>query len=600
MTFLRAVLNRSVVNDMTTQSLRELRTLSLLDSSRPVSKYDKWRRKSLTKAPEPPAVSMVSARLQGSPFGSSKRKNSRLVSEEDREHLRQILEKELEEKEQKAREPAEPAEHNPQPPVSTVSTISAPGFADDLKKPAVSVPPSTPPVSTVSTISGGGNPMKSVEMMETVESDASSVGSLPPLDSFLEDSAVKPEKPKISTVTTFSTIPNASNSMEEGQSSSDEERNAALLEQFEKEMGISGIPKKDPISQSLGLPDGMNEMGLYVDETPAPNPLERFQLMDCLVQLEETWKSEAAAKRPAPRYVQTSSYSRGSQPTNRRALSPALSSSRQPISRAPKEDSIRKGVSASKMPAAGKTAVSPKLGVASKGVSAGKTAVSPRLGVSSKAVSPKGTAGKTALRNSPASNSYTNGPNSYNNGPNSYNNGPNSHTNGPNSYNSGPNSHTNGPNASSPLKASNPSGAASSAIAGSNAAAAASKFSYFSSYGAASAASPALSASNPPKPASSASTNPMNSMNPMNPMNPSNSMNPMNPMNPSIPSIPSIPSGSLGPSLRSLDSGTLKKEPSGAQPRRPQFSPRQRAGKDPILSAVPGSPGSPGRSEARK
>ena len=576
MTFLRAVLNRSVVNDMTTQSLRELRTLSLLDSSRPVSKYDKWRRKSLTKAPEPPAVSMVSARLQGSPFGSSKRKNSRLVSEEDREHLRQILEKELEEKEQKAREPAEPAEHNPQPPVSTVSTISAPGFADDLKKPAVSTTPSTPPVSTVSTVStipGGGNPMKSVEMMETVESDASSVGSLPPLDSFLEDSAVKPEKPKISTVTTFSTIPNASNSMEEGQSSSDEERNAALLEQFEKEMGISGIPKKDPISQSLGLPDGMNEMGLYVDETPAPNPLERFQLMDCLVQLEETWKSEAAAKRPAPRYVQTSSYSRGSQPTNRRALSPALSSSRQPISRAPKEDSIRKGVSASKMPAAGKTAVSPKLGVASKGVSAGKTAVSPRLGVSSKAVSPKGTAGKTALRNAPSSNSYNSGPNSYNNGPNS---------------------HTNGPNASSPLKASNPSCAASSAIAGSNASAAASKFSYFSSYGAASAASPALSASNPPKPASSASTNPMNPMNPMN------SMNPMNPMNPSIPSIPSIPSGSLGPSLRSLDSGTLKKEPSGAQPRRPQFSPRQRAGKDPILSAVPGSPGSPGRSEARK
>ena len=103
MTFLRAVLNRSVVNDMTTQSLRELRTLSLLNSSRPVSKYDKWRRKSLTKAPEPPAVSMVSARLQGSPFGSSKRKNSRLVSEEDREHLRQILEKELEEKEQKAK-----------------------------------------------------------------------------------------------------------------------------------------------------------------------------------------------------------------------------------------------------------------------------------------------------------------------------------------------------------------------------------------------------------------------------------------------------------------------------------------------------------------
>ena len=564
MTFLRAVLNRSVVNDMTTQSLRELRTLSLLNSSRPVSKYDKWRRKSLTKAPEPPAVSMVSARLQGSPFGSSKRKNSRLVSEEDREHLRQILEKELEEKEQKAREPAEPAEHNPQPPVSTVSTISAPGFADDLKNPAVSVPPSTPPVSTISTVStipGGGNPMKSVEMMETVESDASSVGSLPPLDSFLEDSAVKPEKPKISTVTTFSTIPNASNSMEEGQSSSDEERNASLLEQFEKEMGISGIPKKDPISQSLGLPDGMNEMGLYVDETPAPNPLERFQLMDCLVQLEETWKSEAAAKRPAPRYVQTSSYSRGSQPTNRRALSPALSSSRQPISRAPKEDSIRKGVSASKMPAAGKTAVSPKLGVASKGVSAGKTAVSPRLGVSSKAVSPKGTAGKTALRNAPSSNSYNSGPNSYNNGPNS---------------------HTNGPNASSPLKASNPSGAASSAIAGSNAAAAASKFSYFSSYGAASAASPALSASNPPKPASSASTNPMNSSNSMNP------------------SIPSIPSGSLGPSLRSLDSGTLKKEPSGAQPRRPQFSPRQRAGKDPILSAVPGSPGSPGRSEARK
>ena len=573
MTFLRAVLNRSVVNDMTTQSLRELRTLSLLNSSRPVSKYDKWRRKSLTKAPEPPAVSMVSARLQGSPFGSSKRKNSRLVSEEDREHLRQILEKELEEKEQKAREPAEPAEHNPQPPVSTVSTISAPGFADDLKKPAVSVPPSTPPISTISTVStilGGGNPMKSVEMMETVESDASSVGSLPPLDSFLEDSAVKPEKPKISTVTTFSTIPNASNSMEEGQSSSDEERNAALLEQFEKEMGISGIPKKDPISQSLGLPDGMNEMGLYVDETPAPNPLERFQLMDCLVQLEGTWKSEAAAKRPAPRYVQTSSYSRGSQPTNRRALSPALSSSRQPISRAPKEDLNRKGVSASKMPAAGKTAVSPKLGVASKGVSAGKTAVSPRLGVSSKAVSPKGTAGKTALRNAPSSNSYNSGPNSYNNGPNS---------------------HTNGPNASSPLKASNPSGAASSAIAGSNAAAAASKFSYFSSYGAASAASPALSASNPPKPASSASTNPMN---------PSNSMNPSNPMNPSIPSIPSIPSGSLGPSLRSFDSGTLKKEPSGAQPRRPQFSPRQRAGKDPILSAVPGSPGSPGRSEARK
>lgn len=595
MTFLRAVLNRSVVNDMTTQSLRELRTLSLLNSSRPVSKYDKWRRKSLTKAPEPPAVSMVSARLQGSPFGSSKRKNSRLVSEEDREHLRQILEKELEEKEQKAREPAEPAEHNPQPPVSTVSTISAPGFADDLKNPAVSVPPSTPPVSTISTVStipGGGNPMKSVEMMETVESDASSVGSLPPLDSFLEDSAVKPEKPKISTVTTFSTIPNASNSMEEGQSSSDEERNASLLEQFEKEMGISGIPKKDPISQSLGLPDGMNEMGLYVDETPAPNPLERFQLMDCLVQLEETWKSEAAAKRPAPRYVQTSSYSRGSQPTNRRALSPALSSSRQPISRAPKEDSIRKGVSASKMPAAGKTAVSPKLGVASKGVSAGKTAVSPRLGVSSKAVSPKGTAGKTALRNSPASNSYTNGPNSYNNGPNSY-------TSGPNSYN-GPNSHTNGPNASSPLKASNPSGAASSAIAGSNAAAAASKFSYFSSYGAASAASPALSASNPPKPASSASTNPMNPSNPSNPSNSMNPSNPSNPMNPSIPSIPSIPSGSLGPSLRSLDSGTLKKEPSGAQPRRPQFSPRQRAGKDPILSAVPGSPGSPGRSEARK
>ena len=258
MTFLRAVLNRSVVNDMTTQSLRELRTLSLLNSSRPVSKYDKWRRKSLTKAPEPPAVSMVSARLQGSPFGSSKRKNSRLVSEEDREHLRQILEKELEEKEQKAREPAEPAEHNPQPPVSTVSTISAPGFADDLKKPAVSVPPSTPPVSTISTVStipGGGNPMKSVEMMETVESDASSVGSLPPLDSFLEDSAVKPEKPKISTVTTFSTIPNASNSMEEGQSSSDEERNASLLEQFEKEMGMSGIPKKDPkmgVAESTG------------------------------------------------------------------------------------------------------------------------------------------------------------------------------------------------------------------------------------------------------------------------------------------------------------------------------------------------------------
>ena len=203
-------------------------------------------------------------------------------------------------------------------------------------------------------------------------------------------------------------------------------------------------------------------------------------------------------------------------------------------------------------------------------------------------------AGKTALRNAPSSNSYNSGPNSYNNGPNSYNNGPNSHTNGPNSYNNGPNSHTNGPSASSPLKASNPSCAASSAIAGSNAAAAASKFSYFSSYGAASAASPALSASNPPKPASSASTNPMNSMNS------SNSMNPSNPMNPSIPSIPSIPSGSLGPSLRSLDSGTLKKEPSGAQPRRPQFSPRQRAGKDPILSAVPGSPGSPGRSEARK
>ena len=248
-------------------------------------------------------MSMVSARLQGSPFGSSKRKNSRLVSEEDREHLRQILEKELEEKEQKAREPresrepTEPSEHNPQPPVSTVSTVStvSPGtagsFADDLTPPAVSSTIPTLPVSTVSTVLGGGNPVKTVEIMETVESDGSSVGSLPPLDSFLEDSAVKGEKPKISTVTTFSTIPNASNSMEEGQISSDEERTGSLLEQFEKEMGISGIPKKDPISQSLELPDGMNEMGLYVDETPAPNPLssctsppERFPRGDGCVQ----------------------------------------------------------------------------------------------------------------------------------------------------------------------------------------------------------------------------------------------------------------------------------------------------------------------------
>ena len=536
---------------------------------------------------------MVSARLQGSPFGSSKRKNSRLVSEEDREHLRQILEKELEEKEQKAREPresrepTEPSEHNPQPPVSTVSTVSpgtAGSFADDLTPPAVSSTIPTLPVSTVSTVLGGGNPVKTVEIMETVESDGSSVGSLPPLDLFLEDSAVKGEKPKISTVTTFSTIPNASNSMEEGQISSDEERTGSLLEQFEKEMGISGIPKKDPISQSLELPDGMNEMGLYVDETPAPNPLERFQLMNCLVQLEETWKSEAAAKRPVPRYVQTSSYSRGNQPTNRRALSPALSSSRQPISRAPKEDSIRKGVSATKMPASGKTAVSPKLGVSTKGVSAGK-AVSPRLGVPAKPVSPKGTAGKANRRNSPINNSYNNGPNSYNNGPNSYNNGPNSY---------------NGPNSSNPSNASNPPMAASSASVSASASASAlasasasaSKFSYFSAYGAAPAAP---SASNPPKPAPSAAAAPLATLAPATPANPAGT--PPNPANPLGSLTPS------GPSLRSVDSGTLKKESSGSQPRRAQFSPLQRTAKEPMLGAAfasPGSPGSPGRSEARK
>ena len=533
---------------------------------------------------------MVSARLQGSPFGSSKRKNSRLVSEEDREHLRQILEKELEEKEQKAREPresrepTEPSEHNPQPPVSTVSTVStvSPGtagsFADDLTPPAVSSTIPTPPVSTVSTVLGGGNPLKTVEIMETVESDGSSVGSLPPLDSFLEDSAVKGEKPKISTVTTFSTIPNASNSMEEGQISSDEGRTGSLLEQFEKEMGISGIPKKDPISQSLELPDGMNEMGLYVDETPAPNPLERFQLMNCLVQLEETWKSEAAAKRPVPRYVQTSSYSRGNQPTNRRALSPALSSSRQPISRAPKEDSIRKGVSATKMPASGKTAVSPKLGVSTKGVSAGK-AVSPRLGVPAKPVSPKGTAGKANRRNSPINNSYNNGPNSYNNGPNSYNNGPNS---------SNPSNASNPPMAASSVSAS--ASASASALASASASASASKFSYFSAYGAAPAAP---SASNPPKPApSSAAAAPLAPLAPATPAGtPPNPANPLGSLSPS------------GPSLRSVDSGTLKKESSGSQPRRAQFSPLQRTAKEPMLGAAfasPGSPGSPGRSEARK
>ena len=529
-------------------------------------------------------MSMVSARLQGSPFGSSKRKNSRLVSEEDREHLRQILEKELEEKEQKAREPresrepTEPSEHNPQPPVSTVSTVSpgaAGSFADDLTPPAVSSTIPTPPVSTVSTVStvlGGGNPLKTEEIMETVESDGSSVGSLPPLDSFLEDSAVKGEKPKNSTVTTFSTIPNASNSMEEGQISSDEERTGSLLEQFEKEMGISGIPKKDPISQSLELPDGMNEMGLYVDETPAPNPLERFQLMNCLVQLEETWKSEAAAKRPVPRYVQTSSYSRGNQPTNRRALSPALSSSRQPISRAPKEDSIRKGVSATKMPASGKTAVSPKLGISTKGVSAGK-AVSPRLGVPAKPVSPKGTAGKANRRNSPINNSYNNGPNSYNNGPNSYNNGPNS---------------SNPSNASNPPMAASSVSASASALA--SASASASKFSYFSAYGAAPAAP---SASNPPKPApSAAAAAPLAPLAPATPAGtPPNPANPLGSLSPS------------GPSLRSVASGTLKKESSGSQPRRAQFSPLQRTAKEPMLGAAfasPGSPGSPGRSEARK
>ena len=59
-------------------------------------------------------------------------------------------------------------------------------------------------------------------------------------------------------------------------------------------------------------------------------------------ELEQKQKSEAAAKRPAPRYVQTSSYSRGNQPSNRRALSPALSASRPPISRGSKEDSLRK------------------------------------------------------------------------------------------------------------------------------------------------------------------------------------------------------------------------------------------------------------------
>ena len=238
MTFLRAVLNRSVVNDMTTQSLRELR-IFFAPRSPPVSKYDKWRRKSLTKAPESPAVNMVSARLQSSPFGSSKRKNSRLVSEEDREHLRQILEKELEEKEQKSREP------NPLPPVSTVSTVSGVGFSDEAKKTAVSPSasaPTVPAVSTTSTVStvpeSGVDAAKNVETVETVETaeSESSVGSLPPLDSFLEDSAVKEEKPKISTVTTFSTIPNASNSMEEGQISSDEERNSVLQElaQFDR------------------------------------------------------------------------------------------------------------------------------------------------------------------------------------------------------------------------------------------------------------------------------------------------------------------------------------------------------------------------------
>ena len=253
MTFLRAVLNRSVVNDLTTQSLRELSdsTLSVLLL---VSKYDKWRRKSLTKSPEIPAVSMVSARLQGSPFGSSKRKNSRIVSEEDREHLRQLLKKELEEKEKKTRASNEQKAEEPVPAA----------------------------------------PLPTEEAQATSEEE--------PAEVFKE------------------------------------------FEKFEKEMGISDIPKEEPKLESTPpLPKGMNEMGLYVDETPEPNPIERFHLMDLLVSLEESWKAEAAAKRPAPRYAQTNSYSRGNTRPSHRTLSPGVSA-RAPLTRAPKEDPAQKRV----------------------------------------------------------------------------------------------------------------------------------------------------------------------------------------------------------------------------------------------------------------
>ena len=253
MTFLRAVLNRSVVNDLTTQSLREL-SCSTLSVSLLVSKYDKWRRKSLTKSPEIPAVSMVSARLQGSPFGSSKRKNSRLVSEEDREHLRQLLKKELEEKEKKTRASNEQKTEDPVPAV----------------------------------------PLPTEEAQATSEEE--------PAEVFKE------------------------------------------FEKFEKEMGISDIPKEEPkLAAAPPLPSGMNEMGLYVDETPEPNPIERFHLMDLLVSLEESWKAEAAAKRPAPRYAQTNSYSRGNAYPSHRTLSPGVSA-RAPLARAPKEDPVRKRV----------------------------------------------------------------------------------------------------------------------------------------------------------------------------------------------------------------------------------------------------------------
>ena len=352
------------------------------------------------------------------------------------------------------------------------------------------------------------------------------------------------------------------------------------LAQFDQKFGISAFPEKEPISRAPDLPDGMNEMGLYIEETPAPNPLERFHLMSCLVQLEETWKSEAAAKRPAPRYVQTSSYSRGNQPSNRRALSPALSASRPPISRGAKEDSLRKGVSSPRMPAAGKTAVSPKLGVSGKGVSANK-AVSPRMGVSSKAVSPKITAGKGNLRNSPSNGS--NGPSSVPNGPNVSNvpnvpNGPNGSNgpNGPNGLNgpsngySGPSGSTGpthslmGPNSYSVPNSNPPNSGVSNAP--NPPSAATSKFSHLSSFGAA-----------PPS----------NTLGTAGTLGAAGTLGTAGTLG---------AAGKPSPSLRAVESGSLKKE-GATQARKAQFSPLQRGRRE---SGMPGAPGSPSRNGGRR